>query len=291
MADAREALDEALKIQQKLMHDHPGHPAFSSQLGATHNQIAMIDLDERHFQDAHDRLQEAIRCQRQALESNPLHPVYKRYLVNHWQLLAAACKGLGDQEGNAKAMSELSQLQGRQSNFGLGPSTPVEERPSGVGEQLKFARRAFDKKFYLRCARLLSEAFAEDSTLAADAAATHRYTASRAAVLTAAGRGADPLELGDPERTQWRNQALNWLQQELASQESLLNKAKSEEERMAVAKTLQMWKQEPDLDAVRDNDRLDQLPRLEQTDWQTFWSDVDDLLTQVADASEPSRDQ
>ena len=65
----------------------------------------------------------------------------------------------------------------------------------------------------------------------------------------------------------WRGRALEWLRADLAARE----KAPSE-----LVATLEHWKQDPDLAAVRD--RLDDLPKPEREAWQTLWAAVDRAL-------------
>ncbi len=46
--------------------------------------MAMIDLDQRRFDEARDKLTQAIEWQRKALAANPNHPTYRQFLANHW---------------------------------------------------------------------------------------------------------------------------------------------------------------------------------------------------------------
>jgi hypothetical protein len=43
---------------------------------------------------------------------------------------------------------------------------------------------------------------------------------------------------------------------------------------------LRIWLRDPDLDGVRDPDRLAGLPPAERPDWQRLWADVAALLPQ-----------
>ena len=106
---------------------------------------------------------------------------------------------------------------------------------------------------------MCAEAFAEDAALAEDLAQGNRYNAACSASLEAARGGADAAE--------WRGRALEWLRADLAAHE----KAPSD-----LAATLEHWKQDRDLAAVRDC--LDGLPKPECEAWRSLWAAVDQAL-------------
>jgi hypothetical protein len=45
-----------------------------------------------------------------------------------------------------------------------------------------------------------------------------------------------------------------------------------------IVRTLQPWKGDTDLTAIRDDEALAKLPEPEQKEWQAFWAEVDALL-------------
>ena len=100
---------------------------------------------------------------------------------------------------------------------------------------------------------MYADAFAEDTALAEDLAKNHRYNAACCAALAAAR--------GDADAAEWRARALKWLRADLAARE-----------KAGLVATLEDWKRDPDLAAVRD--RLDALPEGEREEWTKLWADV-----------------
>jgi tetratricopeptide (TPR) repeat protein len=134
------------------------------------------------------------------------------------------------------------------------------------------------KRFYLAAARFAGEAFAADPKLADDLLARHRYHAACAAVLAAAGQGADAALLADTERARLRQHALGWLRADLARwTKNLKGGARAH---TAAGSVLRQWQYEPDLAGVRNPNRLALLPPAERQDWRQFWMDVEALLGQ-----------
>jgi tetratricopeptide (TPR) repeat protein len=132
-------------------------------------------------------------------------------------------------------------------------------RPRDAVERVAFAGLLYAKSRHAESARMWAEAFAEDAALAEDLAQGHRYNAACSASLEAARGGADAAE--------WRGRALDWLRADLAAREKAAT---------GLAATLEHWKQDPDLVAVRDC--LDDLPKPESEAWRTLWAAVDRAL-------------
>jgi len=141
-----------------------------------------------------------------------------------------------------------------------------ERTPRDAPERIEFALMLNWKARHAESARMYAEAFAEDAALAGDLAEGHRYNAACSASLEAARGGADAAE--------WRGRALEWLRADLAARE----KAPSE-----LVATLEHWKQDSDLAAVRDC--LDELPKPESEAWQSLWAAVDRALAAARPAS------
>jgi len=131
--------------------------------------------------------------------------------------------------------------------------------PHDAVERIEYARLLYRKTCYAESARMYAEALAEDAALAEDLVKGHRYNAACSASLEAARGGADAAE--------WRGRALEWLRVDLAARE----KAPS-----GLVASLEHWKQDPDLAAVRD--RLDELPNPEREAWRGLWAAVDRTL-------------
>jgi len=136
------------------------------------------------------------------------------------------------------------------------------ERPRDAVERVAFAELLYAKSRHAESARMYAEAFAEDAALAEG----HRYNAACSAALEAARGGAAAAE--------WRGRALEWLRADLAARE----KAPS-----GLVATLEQWKQDPDLAAVRDF--LDELPKPEREAWRSLWAAVDRALAAAPPAA------
>jgi serine/threonine-protein kinase len=289
---ALESYGKALAIQDRLTRENPSVTEFRSDLGATLNNMAMIDLGAKRFEQARDKLRRAISWQKKALAANPRHPTYRQFLRNHLTNLIEAAKALGNDDETRAAQRELD---------GLVSSDPAKaaldqrlaavirgETPKDNRERLQLAYRACEKKLYCESAHLFDDALQPDPKLADDRQAQHRYNAACAATLAAAsgtgppdrketsGRREKPLT--DADRAKFRNQARAWLEAELKAWSGLIGSTKGNEQRQAIARTLEHWREDTDLASVRDKHALDSLSEGERAMWKTLWADVDRLL-------------
>jgi hypothetical protein len=128
---------------------------------------------------------------------------------------------------------------------------------------------------YLSAARLYTDAFAAQPTLADDLKAGSRYAAASAAALAAAGQGRDAPNPDDKERARLRKQALGWLQADLALWGKEAEKG-TPQARAAVQKMLLHWQTDSDLAGVRDA-ALEKLPEAERAEWKKLWGEVEAL--------------
>jgi serine/threonine-protein kinase len=126
-------------------------------------------------------------------------------------------------------------------------------------------------------ARLYSDAFAADPSLAEDLRASHRFNAARAAALAGGGLGLDASKLSLVERAPWRGQARDWLRAELASC-ARLEEANSGTYRVLVRKILTNWKTDPDLAGLREPSALGTLSMEERNECLALWETVDTAL-------------
>jgi Tfp pilus assembly protein PilF len=134
------------------------------------------------------------------------------------------------------------------------------------------------KQHYATAARFYADAFAADPSLAAQF--PERYVAARAAVLAGTGKGKDVDKLDEPARAKLRQQALDWLQADLAARTKQFQSG-AVKSIVAVAKTMTFWQIEPDLAGVRDEPALAKLPKAEQEAWHHLWADVGKLSKQA----------
>jgi serine/threonine protein kinase/Tfp pilus assembly protein PilF len=122
-------------------------------------------------------------------------------------------------------------------------------------------------------ARLYAEGLAQHPESAADPATGRRFAAAVLAAQAGVGAGIDARDADPEERARWRAQALRWLTEELAGHTARLE-GDAAAERQAAASSLSGWLRRPQLAAVRDRERIAQLPAGEREDWTRLWSEV-----------------
>jgi serine/threonine-protein kinase len=133
---------------------------------------------------------------------------------------------------------------------------------------------------HVTVARLYTDAFAAEPSLSDDLKGRHRYQAACAAALAGSGQGEEAGVLGERERTRWRQQALVWLQADLAlwTQQAQIGRP---ELRTEVRRTLRRWQQEGQLSPLRAGEALASMAPDEREACQRFWAKVDALLRKM----------
>jgi serine/threonine-protein kinase len=159
-------------------------------------------------------------------------------------------------------------------------------KPSDATESLELAQLCYDKKLHGTSARLSSEAFQAQPKLADDMQAQHRYNAACAAALAGTGQGKDDPPLDEAAKNRWRKQAITWLKADLKAW-SKLRESASPQVRRSIKQTLQHWKSDLDLTALRDPAALAKLPDDEQKACQALWAEVDTILARTNQESSP----
>jgi hypothetical protein len=146
-------------------------------------------------------------------------------------------------------------------------------QPEGALEQLALAdlcRR--DKKLYTAAVKFYAAGLPDQPALAR----LYRYHAACAAALAASAQGKDAGQLDAKEKAKLRQQALDWLRQELESRQ---REGKGDPlAAKELAKQLAHWQSDPDLAGVRDPKLLSQFPDVERRAWEAFWTDIEILL-------------
>lgn len=282
--EAMAAHEQARSIQEALTREHPEVPQYASSLGGTLNNMALLDLEARRYAEARDKLRQAITWQKKALAANPTNPGYRRFLANHLGNLERAAKGLGHDDEVADVRRELTALAASDPRFAALDArlSAVQSgaAPKDDAERLALAGRAYDTKRHALAARLWGEALTHDPGLAEDRQSQQAYNAACSAALAAAGQGADaPPDAAT--RAQLRAQALGWLRLELKLWNELLAHQPKPEIRAVVARTLQHWREDPDLAGIREAEAVDQLPKDEQAALRGFWSEADESLARL----------
>jgi tetratricopeptide (TPR) repeat protein len=107
----------------------------------------------------------------------------------------------------------------------------------------------------------------------------NRYNAACAAALAAAGKGKDADKLDAKEKNSLRQEALQWLQADLAARARFLEK--NPLLAIRIIDDLQHWQKDPDLAVVRDDKELVKLTGEERAAWQKFWTQVQALSKQA----------
>jgi serine/threonine protein kinase/Flp pilus assembly protein TadD len=160
-----------------------------------------------------------------------------------------------------------------------------ELQPTDVGECLALAQMCQEYKgLYLSAFRFYRDAFAEQPQLADDLQQQHRYNAARAAARAGWGQSDDAEKIDDKECARLRQQALNWLEADLAAYRQALDK-EPDKARPAVMQRMQHWQEDKDFAGVR-GDALSKLPEAERRHWQQMWNAVGALLKST---SEPAK--
>ncbi len=155
-----------------------------------------------------------------------------------------------------------------------------DEKPRDAVEELAFAEFAGQTKRFGASARLFADAFQSDPKLAENITAQNRYKAACAAVRAAIGQEDVPSPMSEPERARWRKQALAWLEADLAHWTKLARSGPRQDQ-ATVKQTLDRWKVDPALAAIRDEDSLKILPEDERKACRSLWAGVDALLETV----------
>jgi Flp pilus assembly protein TadD len=235
------------------------------------------------------RYGEAEAAFRQALALDPKKPAFHMNLGKALQetgrLVEAQTEfrralDLGDQRaaGLLQACTLLPLLRQRLPAVGAG-----REQPADNAQRLALAdlaRQPFEQRYAL-AARLYDDALRAAPSLADNLGAGQRFQAARAAAAAGCGQGQDSAGLGEQEKARLRQQALTWLQADLAGWSSPARSA-SPQAAAGVQQALRRWQRAAELAAVRDAAALAQLPTAERDAWQQFWSTVEALLTQAS---------
>ncbi|HTU89168.1 MAG TPA: protein kinase [Gemmataceae bacterium] len=154
--------------------------------------------------------------------------------------------------------------------------------PAQPSERLLLAELCrVEKGRYRLAARLAAGAFKDKPSLAKDLTSEYRYYAACAAAQAGCGLGEDAGKLDKKERALWRKQALEWLRSDFQHHRKQLSGADAKTIHQVLQK-LDRWQSNADLDCVRDEKALSELPEAERREWRKLWEEVTvDVLRQV----------
>ncbi len=295
-------LEEAVEAFRKAVALQPQFPDPYHNLGWMYSKLGMLDDALRAFEQGiklesrpkaflrlgivlyeQRRLDEAESRFRQAARPGP------DSMAAHYNL-GLVLREKGDIES---ALAAFQQAQGLSTNPEIARRIEECRRSIELAGSLKgrlgrklvvpdakdkviLARLHHSRKHYLTSAQLWKEAFTADPKLQEeDEDGSYLRRAAAAAALASAGDGVEKIDAAG--RRKWCRTAIQWLRTGLSQQEALLG---SEEDgaRYQVIWMLRMWKQDPRLRAIRDEEQLKQLPDSDREEIRVFWADVDSLL-------------
>jgi serine/threonine-protein kinase len=157
------------------------------------------------------------------------------------------------------------------------------EDPAVDGSEcLRFAELCRMRMRFLAAARFWLDAFTRAPSLADDLSASMRYNAACAAALAGCGRGIDAAGSSHEERARWREQARQWLREDLASWTRWLGHGDRERGAFVESKMMS-WKADADLAALRESSAPDPLSADESGAWRELWEDVETLLMRASE--------
>jgi len=135
------------------------------------------------------------------------------------------------------------------------------------------------KKRYRDSAALFTKAFAKEPRAAENLDRAYRYNGACAAALAAAGKGIGADKLDVKVKTGLRQDALQWLEADLAARARFFQK--NPLLAIRIIDDLQHWQKDPDLAEVRDDKELAKLAEEERAAWQKLWTEVAALSKQA----------
>ena len=161
-----------------------------------------------------------------------------------------------------------------------------EAPPKGIGNRLDLALCHFYRQRYVAAARLYAAELAARST-SIDRPPAFRYNAACAAALAGCGRGEDAKELDATERARLRQQALDWLWDDLkwwrqALDDNPNRRPATEQQTQPCAQLLPYWLLDDTLLDVRSPEGLARLPHEERRQWEKLWQEVEQLRQREA---------
>ncbi|MDB5352869.1 MAG: serine/threonine protein kinase [Planctomycetota bacterium] len=155
-----------------------------------------------------------------------------------------------------------------------------DDSPKDNAERLSLGQLCQDMKRFAASARFRGDALTDDPKLADDRKAQHSYDAACSAALAGTGQGKDDPKPDDAARAKLRQQARDWLRDELSAWEKVAM-TDGPGNKPLVVKALEHWKTDADLAGVRDAQALAKLPEDERKAWRVLWASVDSLLAKV----------
>jgi serine/threonine protein kinase/Flp pilus assembly protein TadD len=120
----------------------------------------------------------------------------------------------------------------------------------------------------------------EPKILPSSAHAVIRYDAACGLILSGCGKTSMASQFNEARRVQLRQQACDWLRDDLQQYRQQIQGGNPEAARNIAAK-MTSWQQDTDLAGVREPKELAKLPEAERQAWERMWSEVKELARQA----------
>lgn len=238
---------------------------------ATHRRnLAYVLIQQKQYQQAITAYQQAIQLQPDDLKSY-------RSIGKQWSRLGQYGKALdayrkGKASANIiKVIETFADIEKR-----LPALLAGKEKPKQPQEWIAVAEVCQGKQKYVDAARFFKQGFVNEaeanSTILKDG---HRRPAAESAILAANGQGIGTEALSLDDKQQWRQQALTWLQEEVAHWKQ--RKSESSSSRALAKGVMNDLLAKPNLRWVRDAKSLQQVPAKEADQWRKLWKDMKEI--------------
>jgi serine/threonine-protein kinase len=232
---------------------------------------ALVQCDEGEAAIVY--LQKAISLNEALPDAHYLLGVALRQTGDFENALAAfeAARGKGsDRDELAARIRETRQMLLLERQLADGLPIDAETHPDPLG----LARVAFLKKRYHTCLHIIESTIEKRPQLAGNWRVKLHFNAACAAALASAGHGIDAQDMADDGRALLRQKCLTWMQKDLASLKETTANGGASATREA-AQHLANAHRTRLLATVRESRYLEQLPPDERSQWQSFWTDVE----------------
>lgn len=262
---ARRSFERAIALQPRFADAHYNLALLLSaqgdRTGAEHQYRQAIE-DNPNMAEAHCNLAGLLKDQGKLAEA------VEEYRIGH----ELGKKAPGWRYPSAAWLAEaerLFALQGDLAEFLSSGQTPGDSESCFV-----LAESCLDQQRYAASVRLYEKGL-ELAAMSGSPVGVHRYNAACAAAMASDQRG-DVGELPVPEQERLRQQALTWLELELARVLEL----QQQQSAAPPVESLRGWLTDPQLAPLREDQGLSRLGDDERASWEELWDSVRDLVSE-----------